>query len=120
MKIYSLILALLVSLSVFAQPRVGNTGNMIISAVNQYNEGNHVKASAILQKVVEADPSNDAAWYYLALCSVAENDVEMAEVRFRKAVELDPDNFWYRYRLAGIYAMKTKKILYHGKSYKVA
>lgn len=108
MKIYSLILALLVSLSVFAQPRVGNTGNMIISAVNQYNEGNHVKASAILQKVVEADPSNDAAWYYLALCSVAENDVEMAEVRFRKAVELDPDNFWYRYRLAGIYAMTSR------------
>ena len=108
MKIYSLILALLVSSSVFAQPRVEDTGNMIVSAVTEYNEGNRAKASAILQKIVEMEPSNDAAWYYLALCSVAEKDVEMAEVRFRKAVELDPGNFWYRYRLAAIYAMTSR------------
>ena len=108
MKIYSLILALLVSSSVFAQPRVEATGNMIVSAVTEYNEGNRAKASAILQKIVEMEPSNDAAWYYLALCSVAEKDVEMAEVRFRKAVELDPGNFWYRYRLAAIYAMTSR------------
>jgi len=108
MKIYSLILALLVSLSVLAQPKVGNTGNMIISAVTEYNEGNYAKASAILKKIIEADASNDAAWYYLAMCSVAEQDVEMAEEYFRKALELDPDNFWYRYRLAGIYAMTSR------------
>ena len=108
MKIYSLILALLVSLSVLAQPKVGNTGNMIISAVTEYNEGNYAKASAILKKIIEADASNDAAWYYLAMCSVAEKDVEMAEEYFRKALELDPDNFWYRYRLAGIYAMTSR------------
>ncbi|MBQ8839440.1 MAG: tetratricopeptide repeat protein, partial [Bacteroidales bacterium] len=108
MKIYSLILALLVSSSVFAQSRVEDTGNMIVSAVTEYNEGNRAKASAILQKIVEMEPSNDAAWYYLALCSVAEKDVEMAEVRFRKAVELDPGNFWYRYRLAAIYAMTSR------------
>jgi len=108
MKIYSLILALLVSLSVLAQPKVGNTGNMIISAVTEYNEGNYAKASAILKKIIEADASNDAAWYYMAMCSVAEQDVEMAEEYFRKALELDPDNFWYRYRLAGIYAMTSR------------
>ena len=108
MKIYSLILALLVSSSVFAQPRVEDTGNMIVSAVTEYNEGNRAKASAILQKIVEMEPSNEAAWYYLALCAVAEKDVEMAEVRFRKAVELDPGNFWYRYRLAAIYAMTSR------------
>ena len=108
MKIYSLILSLLVSLSVLAQPGVGNTGNMIVSAVAEYNEGNHAKASAILQKIVEVEPSNDAAWYYLALCSIAEKDVDMAESRLIKAVELDPANFWYRYRLAGIYAMTSR------------
>ena len=32
----------------------------------------------------------------------------MAEEYFRKALELDPDNFWYRYRLAGIYAMTSR------------
>ena len=108
MKIYSLILALLVSFSVLAQPRAEDMGNMIVSAVTLYNDGNHAKAATILKKIVEVEPSNDAAWYYLALCSAAEKDVEMAEMYLMKAVELDPDNFWYRYRLAGIYAMTSR------------
>ena len=103
--IYIAIFTLFLSTAAFAQQK---TGNMIISAVNEYNAGNLPKAKSILGGILESEPSNDAAWYYLALCSVAENDLEMAEFRLGKAVELDPGNFWYRYRLAGIYAATSR------------
>lgn len=96
------------SLSATAQTKGDDVGNLIISAVTEINNGNHKVASDILQKVVAADQTNDAAWYYLAICSIAAGDLEMAEVHFGKAVELDPGNFWYRYRLAGVYANTSR------------
>lgn len=106
-----LICILLFASAAYAQPKAGTTGNMIITAVTEYNEGNYAQSSAVLQKVLELDPSDDAAWYYLAMCSVAAGDAEKAEECFRQAVALDPDNFWYRYRLAGIYAMTSRQEL---------
>lgn len=103
--IYSLISLLFFASSAYAQP---DTGNMLITAVTEYNEGKFAEAETTLKTVVELDPSNDAAWYYLAMCSMAERDVEMAEYRFQKAAELDPGNFWYRYRLAGVYAITSR------------
>ena len=103
--IYSLISILIFSSIAYAQP---DSGNMLISAVNEYNEGKYGNAATILQRIIDTDPSNDAAWYYLAMCSMASRDVEMAEYRFEKAVELDPTNFWYRYRLAGVYAVTSR------------
>ena len=103
--IYSLISLLLLSSAIYAQP---DTGNMLITAVTKYNEGKYDEASTTLTNIVELDPSNDAAWYYLAMCSMVSRDLEMAEYRFQKAADLDPGNFWYRYRLAGVYAMTSR------------
>ena len=50
--------------------------NMVMTAVEKYNDRDYEAAQDILSDVVEADPSADAAWYYLALCSAAEKDVE--------------------------------------------
>ena len=103
--IYSLISLLFVALSAYAQP---DTGNMLMTVVTEYNEGRYAEAETTLKTIVELDPSNDAAWYYLAMCSMAGRDVEMAEHRFQKAAELDPGNFWYRYRLARVYAVTSR------------
>ena len=75
-------------------------GNMILTAVGKYNDRDIKGAVAILQEVIAADPENDAAWYYIAQCAIASDDLEMAEQGLRMASEIDPDNFWYRYRLA--------------------
>jgi tetratricopeptide (TPR) repeat protein len=64
-----------------------------------------------LRNVAENDPSNDAALYYLALIAVYENDMELAETYFQAAGNLDPDNFWYRYRLAKLYSMTDRQEL---------
>ena len=91
-----------------AQPRTGNIGNMIISAVTEYNEDRYVEAARILDSAVTLDPSSDAAWYYRALCALRMKDADKAESCFLRALDLDPDNYWYRYRLALLYRMTSR------------
>lgn len=102
---------MLMPVDLHSQSMSGDQSNNVISAVMQYNEGDYSGAASILEGVLKSDSLNDAAWYYLAMCSVAGNDAARAEVCFKKAVELDPGNFWYRYRLAGLYAMTSRQEL---------
>ena len=82
--------------------------NMVLSAVARYNERDIDSAVLILKEVVADDPQNDGAWYYLGQCAIAKNDPETAEQCYRMASEIDPSNFWYRYRLARLYAVTSR------------
>ena len=108
----SLILVL-ASSSVSAQvSRKGSDSeNGIITAVSYYNERNFEAATKVLDKILSADPSNDAAWYWSALVSMNMNDLNRAEAQLKKACELDPSNFWYRFRLAGLYRATSRQEL---------
>ena len=101
-----LVLSVLVHLPAQAQtPRPGaDTENMIVSAVSDLNSGNLEDARKTLLDLLAKDSENDAAWYYLSTISLMNNEVDAAEEYLKTAVSLDPDNFWYRYRLASIYA----------------
>ena len=70
--------------------------NEIITAVSLYNERKLDQAQTVLKTVLAADPQNDAA---------------KAEECLRKASEMDPGNFWYRYRLAGLYRATSRQEL---------
>lgn len=83
-------------------------GNMILTAVEKYNERDIKGAMAVLDEVIAEDPDNDAAWYYIAQCAIASNDLETAEQGLRMASEIDPDNFWYRFRLARLYSLTSR------------
>lgn len=85
--------------------------NDIISAVALYNERNFDGAKAILDRLRVNNPSNDAAWYWSALVCLGKNDVQTAEEYFRVACELDPSNFWYRFRLATLYRATSRQEL---------
>lgn len=85
--------------------------NQLLSAVKKYNDGEYDKARTTLNAIIEVAPDNDAAWYYLAMTSLAQKDMETAETCLQRAVELDPGNYWYRYRLAAIYAMTSRNEL---------
>ena len=112
MNIKHIICNLLGCLSVvvmtYAQPKADNIGNMVISAVTEYNEGRYVEAAAILDRATAIDPSSDAAWYYRALCALGMKDADRAESCFLKALDIDPGNYWYRYRLASLYRMTSR------------
>lgn len=85
--------------------------NLVITGVDLYGKGEYADAKAVLKNVVENDPSNDAALYYLAMIAVYDADAELAEMYFQAAATLDPGNFWYRYRLAKLYAVTDRQEL---------
>lgn len=99
--IYPIIFFLAVIFPSYAQP---DTGSGIIEAVSKYNSGDYPRAEALLKRILETDPGNDAALYYMSMCSLARNKAEMAEDYLVSAMEADTSNYWYRQRLASIYA----------------
>lgn len=107
LKITFLSLLVLFHLSltdVFAQIGKAQQENMIVTAVSMFDNGDYDGAIKALRTVVGQNSECDAAYYYLALSYLGKGDVEVAEAYFRQANELDPSNFWYRHRLAALYA----------------
>ena len=78
--------------------------NWITFAVSMYDNRDFDGAITMLKSVVAQAPDSDAAYYYLALSYLGKGDTDTAEAYFRQAVELDYGNFWYRQRLAALYA----------------
>ena len=114
-KFLYMALAACVFLSLFSMPAHAQKEraearheNMVLSAVARYNERDIDSAVSILKEVVADDPQNDGAWYYLGQCAIAKNDPETAEQCYRMASEIDQSNFWYRYRLARLYAVTSR------------
>ena len=85
--------------------------NKVLTAVQHLNADDIEGARTILSNVLAQDPENDAAWYYLAMTALYREEVPEAEEYFKAAVKLDPDNFWYRHRLATLYAGTQRKDL---------
>ncbi len=85
--------------------------NDIVTAVSLYNERDFKGAAAVLDGIISEAPDNDAAWYWSALVALGLNDVNKAETCLREACELDGSNFWYRYRLAGLYRATSRQEL---------
>ena len=84
---------------VFAQ----GVENQLVDAVALYNNRNYAQSRTLLQTLSKAAPDNDAVWYYLGLDEAMLGNADAAISHLRKAVELDPHNFWYKRRLADLY-----------------
>lgn len=82
--------------------------NEVITAVEKYDAKDFSGAASLLSHVVSKAPDNDAACFYLGLCEFCMGHVDKAEDWLKKAVSLDPSNFWYRYRLAMVYSAAGK------------
>ena len=93
-------LLLFLSLGVFAQ----GIDNIMLEAVGKYQAGEFKSAKDQLQTLSQAAPGNDAVWYYLALCEVELGETASAITHMAKAASIDPDNYWYRQRLALLYS----------------
>ncbi len=104
-KIAGIFLAIVLSLPLSAQKVTSAMGeSTLISAVNFYDKGDYVQAERLLRAIVLECPQNDAAIYYMGLCRLMQNDIENAVKYLNRAVELDGKNYWYRNRLAAVYA----------------
>ena len=99
--IYISILFFCISSAAQAQP---DSGAQIVEAAARYDAGDYRSAESILRKVLTEDPKNDAALYYMAMCSLAQKQTDEAEEYLSLAIDTDSSNYWYRYKLASIYA----------------
>ena len=80
----------------------------LVDAVQLFTQGEYKKSALLLNALLRQDPQNDAAYYYLSMCNMAEYKLGAAETLMQKALQLDSANFTYRYRLAQIYAISQK------------
>ena len=90
----------LATLFLFAGICASAQSQAYFNALDAYNSGNRQAAYDQFRTLVKAEPENDAAWYYLAILS---EDFLEKEASYKKAIELDPSNFWYKYALASDY-----------------
>lgn len=104
--LYILPLTVLLQEPVYAQNQrlKRAAGSRIVDGVALFNEGEYSSAHKIFSSVTDADPQNDAAYYYMGLCDFYLGNAKAAEAELREAVSLDSTNFWYRERLAALYA----------------
>lgn len=99
-KIIAVLAALAATIMAAAQEVDAN----LVDAVTSYSKGEFRKAESNLKTLSLADPSSDAAWYYLALSQMRLGNVEGAAKSASEAVALDSTNFWYRMLQARIEA----------------
>ena len=85
--------------------------SLLVDAVQDYDSGDLKNAMARLSVITDAFPDNDAAHYYMALCHIRQNDADAAVKELREAARLDPSNYWYKDRLAALYAMTGREDL---------
>ena len=71
-----------------------------IEAMKNYQQGEFSEAWKLFDEEIAEDPSNDAALFYMASIAANDNKLDEAEGLLKRAIELSPDNFWYRYTLA--------------------
>jgi TolA-binding protein len=59
-------------------------------AMKHYRQGHYSRAAEEFQKVVEADPKNAAAWYFLGYAHYVLRHYPEALTAFKKCFEADP------------------------------
>lgn len=97
---------------VYAQnSQTGSSDNdqiALFDAVSSINKGDLSKAHKILSGIISRNPDDDAAQYYMGMVRFTLGNFPGAEAAFKSAIQADPDNFWYRYRLGGLYAVTDR------------
>ncbi len=77
--------------------------NMVVDACQLIEDKKYDAAIELLDQAKELDPKNDAAYFYLSQAYAYKSDPERTETYLNKAIELDPDNFWYKYTSCMLY-----------------
>ena len=56
-------------------------GAYIVTAVGYFNSGDLAGAEAVLKKVLQINPKNDAALYYMAMCHIAQDRADAVQTQ---------------------------------------
>ncbi|HCY72863.1 MAG TPA: hypothetical protein DHU75_01640 [Rikenellaceae bacterium] len=90
MKIKHFLLSIFLVLSVWSNADAADIHITDIALL--ISNDNYSKAKPLAQKLVKAEPDNDAGWYYLGRCLWVEGNYKKAIGCFQRSVKLDPTN----------------------------
>jgi len=76
---------------------------IFVEAVKERLTGNYTQAENLLQRVIAADPSHDAAHYEYAKILIHWNKYSSAIEKLKTAIQLNGKNIWYKILLAETY-----------------
>lgn len=76
--------------------------SIFYDAMDAKRKGDLGKAEAILTQVIQLDPKAAGAYYELSHMASVQNDMDNAEGYIKKAIELEPDNKWYKEHYARV------------------
>lgn len=97
----TVLLAVLSTYNTFAQNQLRYEA--FIRGMSSYVAGKVDAAISIFKALTEKYPSDDASWYYMALCHLQKDEVDAARACLNKAVAIDSTNYWYRDALVSTY-----------------
>ncbi len=90
-------------------PVIKDSHHYLLHGIRALNNKEYTQAKEAFQKILEVEPDNDAAYYYLANISLENMDITSGEILLKKAIEIDSTNYWYKDLLARIY-LSTKNV----------
>ncbi len=76
---------------------------IFIEALKQKHAGNLDNAKQIFARCLEIDPRSAVCMYEMGKLHYAQKDVTSAALLLEKAVDLNPNNIWYKLTLAQVY-----------------
>ncbi len=103
-RIYStvvVVVLVIVAPAALAQQQQPNPD--FVSALNSIEAGEYAQARTALQRVVKAEPDNEAAWYYLGVAEYMTENLEEAVQAFQEALKLAPKRVGIRLYIGRIY-----------------
>ena len=80
-------------------------------ALKCYQENNFAEGEKLFLKEIADNPQNDAAYYFYANLLINDKqhqDIPKIEGLLKMALELAPENYWYKYELAMLY-LRTER-----------
>jgi len=103
-KAYLFLLSLILVTNIVSSvaARTMATNSVTASAIRLYKAGNYTKSYVEFSNILNKDPSNALAYYYLGMTSVQLGKKEEALSNYNKAVELSPNGVLGSYAKQGI------------------
>ncbi|MFA6988773.1 MAG: hypothetical protein WC197_01780 [Candidatus Gastranaerophilaceae bacterium] len=96
----SLISFFIIASSVLAADAIKNP--LLKNAIYQYKHGNYTGSFQTIQGVIEKDPSDTLAHYYLAITLVKLGQTDIAKAEYNKVIQLNTSSQLTNYAKAGI------------------
>ena len=102
-----LLIVLIGALILGATTGAATADSMLNSAIRMYKSGNYTQAYSTLNTVVEKEPSNALAYYYLAMTSAQIGKKNEAIENYSKVITLSDNGHLTRYAMKGMTCLET-------------